>query len=182
MKAILGGRLIVPGTNGEFREILDHALIYDTKIVRIARSAELSADERAGFETVIDANGDYVAPGFVNVHIHGATGHDAMDDDGAAVPAMARYQASTGVTSFLPTTMTCPVPKIHRALSRIRDAMGGNTVGARVLGAQAISKSTIGSRSKSISGSAVIRVVKPKSFIPTIAAARNWGFGELCIT
>ena len=135
MKAILGGRLIIPGANGELREITDHALIYDTKIVRIARSAELSADERAGFETVIDANGDYVAPGFVNVHIHGATGHDAMDDDGAAVPAMARHQASTGVTSFLPTTMTCPVPKIHRALSRIRDAMGGNTVGARVLGA-----------------------------------------------
>ena len=135
MKAILGGRLIVPDANGEFREISDHALIYDTKIVRIARSAELSADERTNFETVIDAGGDYVAPGFINVHIHGATGHDAMDDDGDAVPAMARHQASTGVTSFLPTTMTCPVPKIHRALSRIRDAMDGNTVGARVLGA-----------------------------------------------
>lgn len=135
MKAILGGRLIVPDSNGEFREISSHALVYEKKIARIVPESELSADERAGFETVIDANGDYVAPGFVNVHIHGAMGHDAMDDDGDAVPTIARHQASTGVTSFLPTTMTCPLQKIHRALSRIRGAMGGDTVGARVLGA-----------------------------------------------
>lgn len=135
MKAVLGGRLIVPDSNGGFYELSGHALLYDNQIVRIVPEAELSGDERASLETVIDADGDYVAPGFVNVHIHGAMGHDAMDDDRDAVPAMARHQASTGVTSFLPTTMTCPLQKIHRALSRIRGAMGGDTVGARVLGA-----------------------------------------------
>lgn len=135
MKAILGGRLIVPDTNGEFYEISGHALLYEQKIARIVRSAEISADERASFETVIDANGNYVAPGFINVHIHGAMGCDAMDDEEGAVPSIARHQASTGVTSFLPTTMTSPMPKINRALSRIRDAMGRDTGGARVLGA-----------------------------------------------
>lgn len=135
MKAILGGRLIVPDTDGNFCEISGHALLYEKKIARIVPEAELSADERADFEALIDAGGDYVAPGFVNVHIHGAMGYDAMDDDGDAVPAMARHQASTGVTSFLPTTMTCPMQKIYRALSRIRDAMGADTGGARVLGA-----------------------------------------------
>ena len=135
MKAILGGRLIVPGTEGRFCEISGHALLYEKKIARIVPEAELSADERAALETMVDAGGDYVAPGFVNVHIHGAMGYDAMDDDGEAVPVMARHQASAGVTSFLPTTMTCPMQKIHRALSRIRGAMGRNTGGARVLGA-----------------------------------------------
>ena len=135
MKAILGGRLIVPDTDGNFCEISGHALLYEKKIARIVPEAELSADERVGFEALIDAGGDYVAPGFVNVHIHGAMGYDAMDDDGEAVPVMARHQASAGVTSFLPTTMTCPMQKIYRALSRIRDAMGADTGGARVLGA-----------------------------------------------
>ena len=130
MKAILGGRLIVPDTDGNFCEISGHALLYEKKIARIVPEAELSVDERADFEALIDAGGDYVAPGFVNVHIHGAMGYDAMDDDGDAVPAMARHQASTGVTSFLPTTMTCPMQKIYRALSRIRDAMGADTGGA----------------------------------------------------
>ncbi len=135
MKAILGGRLIVPDADGDFCEISGHALLYEKKIARIVSESELSADERKGFETIIDAGGGYVAPGFINVHIHGAMGCDAMDDDGDAVPSMARHQASTGVTSFLPTTMTCPMPKIDHALSRIREAMGRDTDGARVLGA-----------------------------------------------
>ncbi len=135
MKAVLGGRLIVPGMDGNFCTVSGYALLYEKKIVRILPEAELSADDRAEFETLIDAGGDYVAPGFVNVHIHGAMGYDAMDDDGAAVPVIAKHQASNGVTSFLPTTMTCPMQKVYRALSRIRDAMGRDTDGARVLGA-----------------------------------------------
>lgn len=135
MKAVLGGRLIVPDSNGGFYELSGHALLYDNQIVRIVPEAELSGDERASLETVIDADGDYVAPGFVNVHIHGAMGYDAMDDDRDAVPTMAKHQASTGVTSFLPTTMTCSKPKIERALSWIREAMGRDFGGARVLGA-----------------------------------------------
>ena len=135
MKVILGGKLIVPDVDGNFYEISGHALLYEKKIARIVPEAELSADERAEFEEMIDADGDYVAPGFVNVHIHGAMGYDAMDDDGDAVPLMAKHQASTGVTSFLPTTMTCPMQKIYRALSRIRDVMDRDTGGARVLGA-----------------------------------------------
>ena len=135
MKAVLGGRLIVPDSHGNFSVLLGHALLYGEKIKRIVPEQEISADARAGFASVIDAGGDYVAPGFVNVHIHGALGRDAMDDDEEALPVMARHQASTGVTAFLPTTMTCPMEKIDRALSRIRDAMGRSTGGARVLGA-----------------------------------------------
>lgn len=135
MKAILGGRIIMPDANGDFHEISGHTLLYGQKIARIVPEAELSTEERAGFEMVVDADGSYVAPGFVNVHIHGAMGYDAMDDEGDAIPAIARHQASTGVTSFLPTTMTCPLPMIHHALSRIRDAMVRDTGGARVLGA-----------------------------------------------
>lgn len=135
MKAVLGGRLIVPDSKGDFCVLSGHALLYEKNIARIVPESEFSGGDRAILDETIDADGAYVSPGFVNVHIHGAMGRDAMDDDGGAVPAMARHQASAGVTSFLPTTMTCPMEKIARALSRIRDAMGGEKGGARVLGA-----------------------------------------------
>ena len=134
MKALIGGRLIVPGEGESFRVLFGHAILYGEKIERIVPETELPADGPDAPERVIDAKGDYVSPGFVNVHIHGAMGADAMDDDADAVPTMARHQASTGVTSFLPTTMTCPMPAVRRALTRIRAAMR-NHGGARVLGA-----------------------------------------------
>ncbi|MBR1885641.1 MAG: N-acetylglucosamine-6-phosphate deacetylase [Schwartzia sp.] len=134
MKAIAGGRLIVPGEGESFRVLSGYAILYGEKIERIVPEAELFTDGTDAPEHVIDAQGDYVSPGFVNVHIHGAMGADAMDDDADAVPTMARHQVSTGVTSFLPTTMTCPMPAVRRALSRIRAAMRTQD-GARVLGA-----------------------------------------------
>ena len=134
MKAVFGGKLIVPDARGEFRVLYEHALLYEQTIARIVPEAELSADDRDDFSERIDADGAFVSPGFVNVHIHGAMGWDAMDDDPKAVPAVARHQVSTGVTSFLPTTMTCPMAGVRRALVHIRAAMK-KSGGARVLGA-----------------------------------------------
>ena len=48
------------------------------------------------------AAGPYLAPGFVDVHVHGGGGHDAMGDR-AALDGMARHLLRHGVTSFLPT-------------------------------------------------------------------------------
>ena len=134
MKAVFGGKLIVPDSRGEFRVLYEHALLYEKTIARIVPESELSADDRDDFSERLDAKGAFVSPGFVNVHIHGAMGYDAMDDDPAAVPAVARHQAATGVTSFLPTTMTCPMADVRRALEHIRAAMT-KSGGARVLGA-----------------------------------------------
>ena len=134
MKAIFGGKLIIPDARGDFRVLSEHALLYDKNIARAVPESELSADDRDNFTERIDADGAFVSPGFVNIHVHGAMGYDAMDDDEAAVPSIARHQASTGVTAFLPTTMTCPLPAIRRALERIRAAME-EPGGARVLGA-----------------------------------------------
>ncbi len=134
MKAITGGKLIVPDERGIFRVLSEHAILYGQNIERIVPESKLSIGEHSSFEEIIDAKGAYVSPGFVNVHIHGAMGADAMDDDAEAVLTLAHHQASTGVTSFLPTTMTCPIPAIRRALSHIRAAMKQRG-GARVLGA-----------------------------------------------
>ncbi len=132
MKAIQNGILILPDERGRFTAQLDHILCYDERITRIVPAAEFTAE---GVDEVIDAAGAYVAPGFVNVHIHGCDGADTMDEDAGALARIAAFQARTGVTSFLPTTMTCAYDAVERALDRIRRAMTEKPHGARILGA-----------------------------------------------
>ena len=132
MKAIQNGILILPDERGRFTAQTEHILCYDEQITHIIPAAEFTAE---GVDEVIDAAGAYVAPGFVNVHIHGCDGADTMDEDADALGKIAAFQARTGVTSFLPTTMTCAYDAVERALDRIRRAMTEKPHGARILGA-----------------------------------------------
>ena len=131
MNAIQNGILILPNEHGRFVAQTDLVLCYDERIMSIVPAAEFTAE---GVDKVIDAAGAYVAPGFVNVHIHGCDGADTMDEDADALGKIAAFQARTGVTSFLPTTMTCAYDAVERALVRIRRAMTEKPHGARILG------------------------------------------------
>jgi N-acetylglucosamine-6-phosphate deacetylase len=64
-------------------------------------------------------SGPYIAPGFVDVHVHGWGGHDAMGDM-AALDGMARALVRRGVTSFLPTAVTAPIPALQKFADRVR--------------------------------------------------------------
>lgn len=131
MNAIQNGILILPNEHGRFVAQTELVLCYDERITHIVPAAEFTAE---GVDKVIDAAGAYVAPGFVNVHIHGCDGADTMDEDADALGKIAAFQARTGVTSFLPTTMTCAYDAVERALVRIRRAMTEKPHGARILG------------------------------------------------
>ena len=131
MNAIQNGILILPNEHGRFVAQTELVLCYDERIMSIVPAAEFTAE---GVDKVIDAAGAYVAPGFVNVHIHGCDGADTMDEDADALGKIAAFQARTGVTSFLPTTMTCAYDAVERALIRIRRAMTEKPHGARILG------------------------------------------------
>lgn len=124
MKAIINGRFILP------QEIIEgQALTFDKMLEGFSDPDQLPAHTQ-----IIDAGGAYVAPGFLNLHIHGCGGCDAMDGTREALTTMSRLQASTGVTGFLPTTMTCSQEAIGKALSAIREARG-HEPGADILGA-----------------------------------------------
>ena len=69
----------------------------------------------------IDAGGDYLIPGLVDIHTHGAVGEDFSDGNAAGMPAMAAYYAAHGVTSFLATTMTLKEEVLTPAMKVIRD-------------------------------------------------------------
>ena len=64
----------------------------------------------------------YLAPGFVDVHVHGWGGHDAMGDP-VALDGMARRLLRRGVTSFLPTAVTAPLDELAAFAARVRDWM-----------------------------------------------------------
>lgn len=86
-------------------------------------------------EEVIDAKGLYLAPGFIDVHIHGAGGHDTMDGTFEAINEISKTIVKYGTTSFTPTTMTVGIDDIKQSMKVIKEAKENGTDGAIVLGA-----------------------------------------------
>ncbi len=125
MTSIVNGRLILPDDEGNFKICAGKVLNFDEKIFSISDSAE---------GEIFDAENNFVAPGFINVHIHGCAGADTMDDDLNALKKMREFLPTAGVTSFLPTTMTMSLEKISAALTRIRRHQKISH-GAKILGA-----------------------------------------------
>jgi N-acetylglucosamine-6-phosphate deacetylase len=122
---ITGGQLVTPdGVAG------DLALVVAGD--RIAR-LQPAGDPVPRQARVIDATGELVAPGFIDVHVHGGAGHDTMDATPEALDGLSRHLARHGVTSFLATTVTAPGTAIDRAIDTVAAARAGVT-GARLLG------------------------------------------------
>jgi N-acetylglucosamine-6-phosphate deacetylase len=61
----------------------------------------------------IDAEGRILMPGFIDIHSHGADGHDVCDDSLEAIRHIARRKLQEGVTTWLPTTLTLPQAKLE---------------------------------------------------------------------
>jgi N-acetylglucosamine-6-phosphate deacetylase len=70
---------------------------------------------------VVDLDGNYLAPGFVDLHVHGASGHDTMEASADALRAICDFHASGGTTSLLLTTATAPTKAIVDTLNAVRD-------------------------------------------------------------
>ncbi len=70
-------------------------------------------------ESVIDAQGLYLAPGFIDLHCHGALGCDFMDGKKENVEKACNYHLSHGTTSIYPTTCTESIEKTHAALQAL---------------------------------------------------------------
>ncbi|MGB9977586.1 N-acetylglucosamine-6-phosphate deacetylase, partial [Thermovenabulum sp.] len=71
------------------------------------------------YDEVIDAKGNYVSPGFIDIHCHGASGYDVMDEGFMPLESIARFNLKNGVTSFFAAVMTGPIEKIRYSLKNI---------------------------------------------------------------
>ena len=78
--------------------------------------------ERTGAADGIDLHGHYLAPGFVDLHLHGALGRDTMEATAEAFGKICDYHASGGTTSLLLTTVTAPIAEIVEVLKAVRVA------------------------------------------------------------
>ena len=124
MKAIINGKILTKD------KILENkVLLFDKEIVDICDEIDNENVE------IIDAKNLYISPGLIDIHIHGSNNYDTMDKTDIAVEEIAKSIAKTGVTSFLPTTMTMSKDNIYNALDNIRHSMNKNYGGAQVLGA-----------------------------------------------
>jgi N-acetylglucosamine-6-phosphate deacetylase len=74
-----------------------------------------------GDQEVIDLNGNYLAPGFIDLHVHGALGRDTMESSAEAFRAICDFHASGGTTSLLLTAATAPLDEIVKVLRAVRD-------------------------------------------------------------
>ena len=72
-------------------------------------------------EDIIDLHGNYLAPGFIDLHVHGGLGRDSMEASTEAFKAICDYHASGGTTSLLLTTATAPLDSIIDVLNAVRD-------------------------------------------------------------
>jgi N-acetylglucosamine-6-phosphate deacetylase len=82
----------------------------------------------------IDAGGQYVSPGFIDIHVHGGAGHDFMDGTEEAFLEIARLHAKHGTTSLLPTTLSSSKEQIMQTLMAYELAHPKNASGAQFLG------------------------------------------------
>lgn len=90
---------------------------------------DLDADE------TIDARGLILLPGFIDVHVHGAIGHEMMDATHDALRTLAQFYAQNGVTGFLASTWTESREAIMTALEMVAKLQGPQPDGANILGA-----------------------------------------------
>ncbi len=119
--------LITPGTRIERGWLL-------TKDSQIAALGRGDAPENIDAE-VINGAGKTLLPGFIDVHVHGGAGSEAMDATPDALRTMAQFYAQHGVTSFLATTWTDSRERIQAALETIAAAVGRQPNGATIIGA-----------------------------------------------
>jgi len=106
-------------------------------VIEDDRIVDLADGSRAASAGVLhfDLSGHYIAPGFVDVHVHGVDGTDSLDSRDA-VPRIAAALPKYGVTAFCPTTVACTPVMLRDALAGVHEARQRPAPhSARVLGA-----------------------------------------------
>ena len=131
MLAIKNGKIIL-----EDEIVLGKALLVTDKIEGIVDESEIPA----GVD-VIDAEGGYVSPGFIELHIHGYLSKDVCDASEESLRIISKGLLGNGVTAYLPTTMTVDMAVIKGALEACRALMPETRTpefdGSQILGVHA---------------------------------------------
>ncbi len=118
------------------RIITPHGLIpYGTVLITDGLiSAVVEGDLEDDDALLIDAEGQYIAPGFIDIHVHGGGGHDIMDETAEAFLRIAETHARFGTTSMVPTTLSGSKDSMITALEIFDKLQSAENNGAQLLG------------------------------------------------
>jgi N-acetylglucosamine-6-phosphate deacetylase len=117
MKAIRGNLILESG-------IIKGQIEYTDKILYVG-------EPRAFNGELVDYGESLVAPGFIDIHVHGLAGYDIMDSDPESIHQISKHLAAKGVTGFLATLQTSSYEEIIQTLKRVNET---KTTGAKLLG------------------------------------------------
>ena len=123
--ALTNGRIILPDRIVEGQALL----------IEAGRVVDLAEPDALGAEVeTFDVGGQYIAPGLIDIHIHGAMGHIFNESTAEAFTAITQEVARHGITSLLATTMTAPIDNLVECLAFSREWLAQPRGGAQVLG------------------------------------------------
>lgn len=122
---IYNGKIITP--NGI---ILNGTVLVAGNTITVVSEKNVDAEDAIE----INAQGKYIAPGFIDIHVHGGGGYDFMDGTETAFLTIAETHSQYGTTAMLPTTLTSTKEKMLQTLAVYEDANHNNINGAQFLG------------------------------------------------
>ena len=122
---IYNGTIITP-----YRIIRGGTLLVDSGVITAV------SEQNIPFENAleIDAKGNYISPGFIDIHVHGGGGADFMDGTAEAFLTIAELHGRFGTTAMLPTTLTSEKEGLLQTLDAYEEANAKNDKGAQFLG------------------------------------------------
>ncbi len=126
MIALSGADVVLPD-----RVLSNHSILIADGIID---SIEPTRAEAARDVDVIDLHGHLIAPGFIDVHVHGIEGCDVLEGADAVGRVAARLP-KYGVTAFCPTSVACAPDRLQMLLAAVASAQQSSSTGARIIGA-----------------------------------------------
>ena len=121
---VYNGRVITPDGI-----IYGGVSIHDGKIVKVFFGNTLEKSD-----LMINAHGNYISPGFIDIHIHGGGGHDVSDCSKQGILQICKAHAEFGTTSIVPTVTAAPMSDMIKAVETVKSAADGGHYGANILG------------------------------------------------
>ena len=122
---IYNGKVIVPG-----KIIPSGVVLVEEGMITAIAEGDLAVTDAIE----IDAKGQYISPGFIDIHIHGGGGYDFMDGTTEAFLKIAALHAKHGTTAMLPTTLTSEKEDLLLTLNAYNEANKINTSGSAFIG------------------------------------------------
>jgi N-acetylglucosamine-6-phosphate deacetylase len=122
---IYNGQIVTPN-----RIIPNGSILIIDGVIKDIKAGDIEVDDAIE----IDARGQYISPGFIDLHVHGGGGFDFMDGSETAFLKIAETHARFGTTAMVPTTLTSEKDDLLNTLNLYKQAHKNNKQGAQFLG------------------------------------------------